>query len=111
MNRKEGYVPFRGHQTWYRIVGDEAALLQEPAEHHRLHEVAPAADRQILVDIGDAALRLGHEPLARDVEKGFEDREVGDLVGADLAFDHSKPRRCVVGHHSSKGVEAGSGEL
>ena len=22
MNRTEGYVPFRGHKTWYRIVGD-----------------------------------------------------------------------------------------
>ena len=32
MNHNEGYVPFRGYKTWYRIVGDGEAEGKLPVQ-------------------------------------------------------------------------------
>ena len=42
ITQREGYIPFRGHRTWYRVTGDGEApgLDSRPA---RIREVAEAS--------------------------------------------------------------------
>ena len=67
------------------------------------HQIAAAAKRQIIVDIGDRAQMLGHEQLAPGLGHGGEDPFVGDLVGSDLALDHVRARRFEYRHPATGG--------
>ena len=49
---------------------------------------AAAAERHVLVGIGERRERRRHEALARQVAHGLEDAGVGDLVGPHLAVHH-----------------------
>ena len=46
--------------------------LQQPGGDHRRHQVAPAAERQILIDVGDGPKLLGHKQLAPYAGEGIE---------------------------------------
>ena len=63
--------------------------LDELGQRHRLHEMAPGADIDVLIDIGDAAAFLGYEELAWQRRHRLDDASIGDAVGAHLRCDHS----------------------
>ena len=77
--------------------------LQQSGGHHRLHQIAAAAKRQIIVDIGDRPQMLGHEQLAPGLGHGGEDPFVGHLVGSDLALDHVRASRVEYRHPATGG--------
>jgi len=72
--RGEGrFVSCSGSDDQYRVGALDRGRLQQPGGDHRLHHVAAAAERQILVDIGNLAQMLGDEKLAPDEREGVED--------------------------------------
>jgi L-proline amide hydrolase len=56
MTETEGYAPFEGHQTWYRVVGDLAAARagERPAPLVTLHG-GPGATHEYLLSMTDLA--------------------------------------------------------
>jgi hypothetical protein len=62
--------------------------LNQPRQHHRLDQEPAVAERQVLVDIGDAAEMLGHEALARQTAHHLDESLVDHLVGAQLVVHH-----------------------
>ena len=80
--------------------------LQQSGRHHRLHQIAAATERQIIVDIGDRPQMLGHEQFAPGLGDGGEDPLVGDLVGSDLALDHVRASRVEYRHPATGGQRA-----
>jgi len=52
------------------IRAGNCRLLQQSGGNHRLHQVASAAERQILVDIGNGTKVVGYEKFAPYGSKG-----------------------------------------
>ena len=95
-------LPKRGFKNIFALdfVEVNTGRLQQAIQHHRLHDVAVAAERHADVDIGRAVIGLRHEALTGHREKGVEDGGVRHLVRAELTFDHVEARRGVVDHGS-----------
>jgi hypothetical protein len=62
--------------------------LQQPGGDHRLHQIAPAAERQILIDIGNRAKVLGYKKLAPYTREGVKHTIISNFVGSELALEH-----------------------
>src|SRR6266568_6886984 len=80
----------------HRIRARDRRRLQQTTEYHRLHEVAAAAERDVLVNIGNAAQRFGNEPLARNGEHRLDYRRIRHFVRADLTLNHVESGRSII---------------
>ncbi len=69
--------------------------LHQPGRDHWRHQVASAAERQILVHIGDTTPLLGYEQFAAQPSEGVGHPLVGHRIGPKLAFNHVGAGRLV----------------
>ena len=68
-------------------LGDRGQLHQ-PGDHHRFQQDPAAAERDVLVGVGERRQAGRHEALARQPAHCREDPRIGNLVRADLAVHH-----------------------
>src|SRR5258705_5185607 len=101
------FVSGPGSDDQYRVGALDRGRLQQSGGDHRLHHVAAAAERQILVDIGNLAEVLGDEKLAPDEREGVEDSLVRNLVGSDLTLDHMSASGIERGHRIIRRMMSG----
>ena len=81
--------------------------LQQPRPNHRFHQIAPAAERQVLIQIRNPAQMLRDEQLAAQPRKGTDDPLVRHLVGTELVLDHIDACGVADAHQAT---EANAGE-
>ena len=87
-----------------RLAGARAGELDQPGQHQRLDQHPAAAQRDVVVDIGQASHCNGHVGLARQGPHGVQDAAVGHLGRAQLAVDHQIAGQGVVGGRHRRGV-------
>ena len=89
------------------VIGRHIRLLDQPRQHHGLHQIAAGGDLHVLVHIGHAPLGVRNEALARDLLHRVDEPLVCDAVRPDLARDHVATGGGVVGHLMKYSLEAG----
>jgi hypothetical protein len=67
------------------------------------------ADRQIEVEVSKIRRSRRNEALARYIEHGAEDAQIGHIGGADLPVHHMPASGCKIGHRGSRSEDVPSG--
>jgi hypothetical protein len=82
------------HAVRGRDVGGLDELSQIARPHHPARRAAGrfGGERNVEIRVGEIGLPRRHEALARQLQHGGEDAQVGHVGGADLAVDHPVAR-------------------
>ena len=70
--------------------------LDQPGQHHGLHQATAVGKGDIGVEIGTAAQLGGEEAFPRQLLHGRQQARIHHLVRAELAIDHLPPRFPVI---------------